>query len=142
MYQYGAEGERGEIVIVDEQSDAYGQRLRPTVIRKDAPVKPADTNVNQRNNNVNAGVPVNRRPPALNYAPELRSNTSATMSTALYGNPSSLASDDENESDSENQSMISNSVGVNTNQLFNSRPLNSKASSSLNSNSVRHKKLD
>ena len=72
------------------------------------------------------------------------------MSTALYGGPSSKASSDSDEdgvSESENQSMLSNS-GVNTNHLFNSRQISSKDTSSLNSDgktgaiALRHKKLD
>ena len=39
MYEHGAEGEKGEIVIIDEQSDRYGQRSTPKPIRKEAPLK-------------------------------------------------------------------------------------------------------
>jgi hypothetical protein len=38
LYEHGAEGDKGEIVIIDEQSDRYGQRAKPKTIRKEAPL--------------------------------------------------------------------------------------------------------
>jgi hypothetical protein len=72
------------------------------------------------------------------------------MSTALYGEPSSQLSDSDDDydnghqSESENQSMLSNS-GVNTNLISNSKKASSKDGSSLFSVRAKtdtRKKLD